>query len=414
MPNFTNPRIGCNPQATVIRTAIEDFVLRIALVIERFTPAAGGVESVAWQVAHELDRSGVDVTILTREAHAGSSKDTRAGPSVQILRASTLWQPLRVLGFSAAATRAVRAGAYDIVHSFSRTRHQDLYRAGGGSHREYLQRSHSRSGRRLRRLSPRHRVLLSIEKAIFNDSSQRIQCASRFVADTLIENHGVSRDRIFLLPNAVDASRFGTPEASAAGRRLRAEVDEKAEQIWLFPASGWQRKGLIELFESFARCRDPGIRLWIAGRDDPRRWKRLAASLGIADRVRFLGHRDDLEIVYGAVDGMILPTRYDAFANVTLEAAISGLPIVTTDANGAAEWLGEAIVRVSDPTDSAALAEILQRGLDPHWRRRLGDEARRKAQAMDWPGHVAKLCEEYRRILRLREESKARQGVRLS
>ena len=357
---------------------------------------------MAWRVASELDRLGLDVTVLTRITDPERVNDTRRSLKVQKISVPSAWQPLRVALFSRAAARAAEGGSFDIVHSFSRTRHQDLYRAGGGSHQEYMRHRYSTGARVLRAASPRHRILRRIEQAVFDDPSQRIQCASRFVADALIAKHGVSPERILLLPNAVDAKRFGTEDTRSAGRRFRAEIDDKAELIWLFPASGWQRKGLPELFKSFASLPDPGLRLWIAGRDDPGPWKRIAMQLGIADRIRFLGQRDDLEVIYGAVDGMVLPTRYDAFANVTLEAAASGLPIITTKTNGAAEWLDEAVVRLEDAGDPVALAQAMRALSSAEQRRELGERAQTLARRMDWLGHAETLVEEYRRILRLR------------
>ena len=343
------------------------------------------------------------MTVLTRSVDPALVEDTSPAPNVQVLRVPSFWQPLRVVEFSRAAARATRKGDFDVVHSFTRTRHQDLYRAGGGSHRDYLRRNHSSTARLLRALSPRHRVLLSLEAAIFRDPMQRIQCASRFVADALISQHGVSPDRIFLLPNAVDTARYGTPHARQAGQRLRAKLDEKAERLWLFPASGWQRKGLDVLLRAVARMKDPGFRLWIAGRDDPEPWKKMIAQLGIDELVRFLGPRDDLEVVYGAVDGMVLPTKYDAFANVTLEAAAAGLPIITTPANGASEWLEGAVVQVDfedrDRDGPECLARAIQDLSDHERARSLGESGRRIAQAMDWPSHASALCDEYRRIL---------------
>lgn len=384
--------------------------LRIAIIVERFARGAGGVENVAWQVAHELARTGENVTVLTRNAGGGFPPVDSGRPrlAVQSLRVPSAWQPLRVVAFSRASANAVRRGAFDVVHSFSRTRHQDLYRAGGGSHRDYLRRSHSKTGALLRQFSPRHRVLLSIEARVFNDPTQRIQCASRLVADALMADHDVSPERILLLPNAVDADRYGSPAALETGRRLRAELDETAEQIWLFPASGWHRKGLPTLLEALARIPDPGLHLWIAGRDEPKPWRATASGLGLGDRVRFLGPRADLEAIYGAVDGMVLPTRYDAFANVTLEAAASGLPIITTRSNGAAEALEGAVSIIENATDSVALAEAFAPFADPDRRRKIGQRALEMARRLDWAQHVSRLREEYRRIIEAREERQVR------
>ncbi len=371
--------------------------LRIAIVIERFAPGVGGVENVAWQVAHELARVGENVTVIARET-AGESR-----VPIERVFVPTFWQPLRVLAFDRAATRVAygnRALPFDVVHSYSRTRHQDLYRAGGGSHADYLRRSHGAFGRVARQLSPRHRVLLGIERRVFADPQQRIQCSSRLVADALVATEGVAHDRILLLPNGVDAARFGAPHNREEGERLRAREDSPSAgaPLWLFPGSGWRRKGLDRVLAALAHEKARQHRVWIVGRDNPQPWKRRAAELGVADRVRFLGRRRDLEVLYHAVDAMLLPTRYDAFANVTLEAAAAGLPIVTSPANGAAEWLGDDICVVERADQSDALAAALSEFESPERRRGAGKNLARRALELGWDRHIETLREEYRRI----------------
>lgn len=381
--------------------------MRIAILIERFAPGIGGVENVAWQVAHELTRRGEDVTVFARES------DPDSQVTVEQLPVSARWQPWRVHAYDRAAYRRTHPNhraAFDVVHSFSRTRHQDLYRAGGGSHADYLQRSHSPWGRRLRQLSPRHRVLLAHERSVFSDPAQRIQCSSRLVADALVEREGVSPERLLILPNGVDVERFSARAARNEGRRQRETAfgsrdDGSARDmgpLWLFPGSGWRRKGLEELFRAL-RCRPArNHRLWIAGRDEPQAWRRRARALGIAERVEFLGERADLAPLYHAVDAMVLPTRYDPFANVTLEAAAAGLPIVTSRANGAAEWLAGDIRVVEDPADSESLARAMADHAAADYRSELGARLAKRAHEFDWREHVETLRSEYALLRRRR------------
>lgn len=402
---------------TLARPA-EDDILRIAIVIERFVPGTGGVENVAWRVAHELVRQGEDVTVLARETTADRAVPTeattqaraasltepsgRTGASaiaVERLAVPRFWQPLRVILFSRAAGRAAASRRFDVVHGFARARHQDLYRAGGGSHADYLARSHAGLALAVRRLSPRHRTLLALERGVFRDPAQRIQCASRLVADALVEHEGVNRERILLLPNAVDADAFASPEAAREGARLRARLDPLAERIWLLAGSGWRRKGLGTALEAIARLRDDGLRLWVAGRDDPTAWRARVDAMGLTHQVRFLGTFEGIERLYHAVDGLLLPTRYDPFANVTLEAAAAGRPVVTSAANGAAEWLGDDVRVVCEAEDAGGFAEALDSLREAAPRRALGERARVRARGYDWPGHVEALRDEYARIV---------------
>ena len=388
-------------------------------MIERFVPGRGGVENVAWQVAHELARQGEDVTVLTRESAAPPSAARFDGlrrsvdvdgdgnapgnpdrvPSVRAVPAPTFWQPLRVLSFSKRTADITRRERFDVVHGFARTRQQDLYRAGGGSHADYLRRNHSGIAHAVRKLSPRHRTLLAIEQSVFRDPRQRIQCASQLVAETLVTQCGVDRARILLLPNAVDAERYSSPEAIRDGDHLRRSLGKDAERIWLLPGSGWHRKGLDPLLAAARHLDDPDLRLWIAGRDRIGPWRARAQALGLADRVDFLGERTDMPAVYQAVDGIVLPTRYDPFANVTFEAAAAGKPIITTAANGAAEWLAEDLEILPRADDSTALASALDGFREAARRRDQGERLRIRVRGFDWPSHVARLREEYQKIL---------------
>jgi UDP-glucose:(heptosyl)LPS alpha-1,3-glucosyltransferase len=364
--------------------------VRIALVIERFEPQ-GGVEGAAWQLAHGLAAAGDEVRVVARRA--------AAAPAVTLapVRVSGAWQPARVLAFSRAAARAAPRGGFDVVHSFSRTRHQDLYSADGGSHADYMDRQYPGWGRRLRRLSPRHAVLLGIERRIFADPSQTVLCPSRFVAAGIARRHGVAAERLAVIPYGVDLERF-RPAAMGAAAALRAELGAGAEPVWLLVGSGWRRKGLDVALAALARARRRDASLWIAGADAVAPWRALAASYGVGERVRFLGRRDDVERLYAAADALLLPTRYDAFGAVCLEAAASGIPVVTSAAAGAAETLGKGALVVADAEDAGGFAAALDALDDTAARRARGAAARKAAEAHSIPARVAAVRALYRRL----------------
>ena len=364
-------------------------------MIERFLPGAGGVENVAWQVAHELARQDEDVTVLAREIDARTEVPTERIP------APRTWQPLRIARFSARVTARLARSDFDVVHGFSHTRTQDLFRAGGGSHRDWLRRTHPGARGRLRTLSPRYRVRFAVERDVFERSPQRIQCASRLVADVLEQEHGVARERILLLPNAVDFENFAPEPNAAAAAMLRNEHAANDALVWLLPASGWHRKGLDTALRALATRPEHEI-LWVAGGDAPAPWQARVRAAGVEGRVRFLGRRADMPTVYAAVDGVVLPTRYDPFANATLEAAAAGRAIVTTRANGASEWLGSELIALDRADDADALAASLARLADADERRRRGSALRERARQLDWPSHTRALRAEYASIFERR------------
>lgn len=355
--------------------------LRVALVIERFDPAGGGMEAVAWRVAHGLAEAGDEVHVVARQAV--ESRSVR----LHRVEVRSNWQPLRVSGFAREAARAAPRGAFDVVHAFSRCHEQDIYRAGEGSHADYMRRVYPTWGRHLRRASPRHATLLGLEQRIFEDDSQTIQCGSKLVRNQIADRFGVPERRLCVIYNGVDIEHFRP-----------AEMPRNAtEPIWLFAGSGWRRKGLDTALSALAHGPD-GARLHVAGRDATPAWKRMAARLGVADRVHFLGPQRDMATQYRGVDGLLLPTRYDAFANVCLEAAASGLPVVTSSANGSAELLHEAGVVVEDPEDIQAFAAALDQLKDPDLRARLAGQGRTIAEHHTWPHHIRELRELHQQV----------------
>jgi glycosyltransferase involved in cell wall biosynthesis len=136
------------------------------------------------------------------------------------------------------------------------------------------------------------------------------------------------------------------------------------------------------LFDAIARIapRHPSIRLRVAG-DGPRaaELRALAASLGIADRVTFLGHRDDVPTLLAEADLFVLPSRSEAFPNSVVEAMASGLPVVASGVGGLLELVepGRTGLLVA-PDDPAALADAIDTlADDPARARALGDRAQR-------------------------------------
>ncbi|HLB25763.1 MAG TPA: glycosyltransferase family 4 protein, partial [Nitrospirota bacterium] len=139
------------------------------------------------------------------------------------------------------------------------------------------------------------------------------------------------------------------------------------------------------------------LKVLVVGGDDPRPWRRLAARLGVADRVIFAGRTDSPESFHGAADIFVLPTRYDPFSNAVLEAMASGLAVITTAENGVAEIIrdGENGFVVRDPEDSAGLAATLAYLSCGKARKEAGAGARRTAEAFTWDKTLEKTLEAY-------------------
>jgi len=348
------------------------------LVVTRPFVYHGGVERATAGLVAALAEHGHAVEVL-------SWGGQQPLPGVATRRLAL--PPLPASGRALALAWAVRAltarRRWDVVQSHERTLGQDVYRAGEGCHRAYLDAVSEPRGR-----PAYHRVVLALERRVFA-RTPRIVAISRAGAGEIARLYGVPPARLDVVYNGVDLRRFHPDNRAAHRAAARAEAGVPAGAFTLlFVGGGFARKGLAVALEALARLDDAEGRLVVLGRDDPATWRARAQRLGVAARVAWLGARPDVERWYAAADALVLPTRYEPFGNVHLEALASGLPVVTSARAGGAEALTAACGAAVDPTDAAAVAEAIQRlhGADP---RALAAAARAAAEPFTFARQVA-------------------------
>lgn len=360
--------------------------MKIALVHMRHA-GTGGTERYLNQIARFLAERGDDVAVVCR------SHEAPPHPAVRFvkLRPLAIGAAWRMRSFARAAAQHVENADYDIVYGLGKTWSQDVMRLGGGCHATYLAEAHRATRTHARALLARsdhkHRLALAIEeRALRWPALQRVVVNSGMVREDVVRRYGTPREKIRLVYNGVDLARFHPDRRAVEGAKLRTELGLAHDDcVVLFLGSGYGRKGLdaaLSAFSELARGR-ANARLVVVGYDSAQaQYERQAAQLGIADRTRFLGGRRDAETVYAASDLYVLPTHYDPFANSTLEALASGLPVVTTALNGASELLeeDESGAVLARPDDREALHAALVAWTDPERLARGRVAARRLAE----------------------------------
>jgi glycosyltransferase involved in cell wall biosynthesis len=170
----------------------------------------------------------------------------------------------------------------------------------------------------------------------------------------------------------VTLNTFGTMPDSAPVARADFDTPEDAPLL-LVLSRMHAVKGIDTMLQAMTRL--PGAYLWLAG-DGPERaaYEALAAKLGLADRVRFLGWRNDRKALLAACDICVLPSRYEPFGTVIVEAWAMRRPLVATMAAGAMHYVVDGVTGLLCPIeDEAALAACLERAI--------GDEALRRDMA---------------------------------
>ncbi len=196
-----------------------------------------------------------------------------------------------------------------------------------------------------------------LERAAFRRSRLVVAVSAQVAAD--IAAAGVPEGRIRTLPNGVDPAEF-RPAGPGEAVSTRASLGLPATATLALFAGDLKtsRKNLDTALHALART--PGLHLAVAGNEAGTPWPALARALGVADRVHFLGFRPEMPAVMRAADLFLLPSRYEPFGLVLLEALASGLPVITTRQTGAADILTpETGIVLPDTEDADALAAAL-------------------------------------------------------
>ena len=277
----------------------------------------------------------------------------------------------------------------DVLMSLERIWRCDVYRAGDGVHRAWLERRAEVGGpfQRLSRvLNPKHSATLALEKSLFADGGAgRVIANSCMVKEEITRFYGFPLEKIDVVYNGVPLGALRRDEKDRA--RSRESLGLGTEDVAvLFAGSGWERKGLrfaIDALEASGKQ----MRLLVAGRGDKRKFK--------SARVQFLGVVQDMPALFGAADIFLLPTIYDPFSNACLEALAAGLPVVTTRANGFSEIMETGVhgTVLDNPRNTGAICEALLFWSETARREQARAGIRELADRFDISANVARTLE---------------------
>ena len=378
--------------------------MRVALVLEQFDPPRGGLERWTWRFAAELVHRGHEVHVVAKHF----SEATQAMPII----AHRLDGVRSRLGFAEAAQAKLVTLAPDVIHDMGCGWYCDVFHPHGGSWAALTQRKllllpawkrplkHT-----VDRLLPRQREFHSLLLRQYADSGQLLVALSQTVADDFRRFHGVPAERIRVVYNGVDTEHFSPQRRLRYRRAVRRRLGIAEEKVVaLIVAHNFRLKGVPTLLRAMGRLvpRRLPVHLVVVGGRHLRPWQRMAARLGIDGAVSFVGPQDETAPYYAAADLYVHPTFYDTCSLVVLEAAASGLPVITTQINGVSELLshGTDSLLLSDPADADELAEQMRALLDESLRQSIGAAARQTALRHTLKRNVEEILAVYEEFVR--------------
>ncbi|UVK79307.1 MAG: lipopolysaccharide glucosyltransferase I [Sodalis sp. Ffu] len=332
-------------------------IIRLAIVRQKYRPD-GGAERFIYRALEALDNSGIELNIITREW----SGVARANWHVHLCNPQKWGRISRERGFAHAVKRYWQCEHFDLVQSHERIVGCDIFRAGDGVHQVWLEqraRILPPPQRCLIKLSRYHRYVLSTESELFHSPLlKKIICNSAMVRRDIMRCYGVGKDKIALIYNSIDLQHFFPADSEQRrAARVALSIPQQACAL-IYIGSGFERKGLRQAISAVAAT---DRYLIVMGHDKYLcYYQALAQSMGCLSRLRFIGVRKDVLPCYHAVDALILPSLYDPFPNVILEAMSCGLPVITSQCCGGAEFIEQGKQGfVCDALDIASLREFV-------------------------------------------------------
>lgn len=391
--------------------------MHIALVRRHCSLKKAGAERYCVNLFRGLQKLGHQVTVVG-EAIDDELKNEVEFIPVQVNRMAS-WT--RNTSFAENCATAVRTRSFDLVHGLSRVAGLDTYRLTDPMQTHWVNVWYRHPvSRWLQKLNPRHRAIFDLERRLYGRAGvRRVIVQSKLDARLLTEYFGVDESRIRRIVNGVDAQVFN-PGVRADRAAIRHEIfarfrrpDRPSEisdtgpsncaddtPLLVFASMDFRRKGLDSLLTALSQVKEREARLLVLGAGDIRGYRKKAKALGIEQRVLFTGRQSSIQRFYGAGDLFVLPTIYEPFPNVNLEAMACGTPVITTATAGGADiiepgkngyvipdaWSIQTLVEQIDH-HLALSADERQRMSDHCWKTasqlRIEDNARQVAQVFE-------------------------------
>lgn len=380
--------------------------MKIALIRKDYSLSRGGGERYAVNLSEGLANLGHEVHVFANTW----SKPPDHGISIHKVPTLTIFSSLKNLSFAYNCRKLLARENFDIVHSLSQTFSQDVYRMGDGIHRHWLKiQTPNFFYRYLKTLTPRQQVILFLEKKTFHPLNYRmIICNSQLCKRHAVTYFKVPKEKIRVIYNGVDHTQFhpGLKNNYNKNVRKKLHISEEAVVI-LFIARNLKRKGLHYLIQSLPLIQGEKkpITVLVVSRGNPFPFRRIAQQIGLGEQLLFVEETDNIFHYYGVGDILALPTLYDPFSNVCLEALACGIPVITTRENGASEIIrpGETGVVISDPHNRVELAESISRFIPHEVRDSVRKKAPQSVQNLTLEENTLKTFEAYKQVLEMKK-----------
>ncbi|GEM_PF-1589249 len=239
---------------------------------------------------------------------------------------------------------------------------------------------------------------LVTEKHILK-KSKKIIAVSQKLKEELLEHYRIPEDKITVIPNGVDLHKFKPDPVKRAKIRNQYGIRED-EIVLIFVGHMFRAKGLDYIINAISKLNK--VKLFVVGEDpNIKSYKEKVVKACIQGKVVFAGNiPEGAEDFYAASDIFLLPSASEGFPLTSLEAAATGLPIISTKVGGLGELVKDGVNGYFVRRNSEKIREKIQiLAQNEDLRRRMGKKAREAAKEYSWDEVVKRTFQVYEEVI---------------
>ncbi len=373
----------------------------LAIIRSGYRPDGGAERIIARMLEGLKQYYMMDVSLITKKWQASEKDDFKviSCPKRGWFRQS------KFLNFNRDVIEILKQNKFDLVQSHERIPGCQIYRAGDGVHKQWLD-IRKQNASVLQRFiwdkSPYHKAVLNAEKDMFSHPGlQKVICNSTQIKLDILKHYpDTPEGKLVVIYNGIDTKKafpfIDAEEQQKARQRLQLGGQDK---LLLYVGSGFQRKGLKTALEALALTSE--WKLVVVGKDKKMRYyQRLSKQLNLEGRVIFAGMQPQVQSYYAACDLLVHPALYDPAPNVVLEAMASGRGVIISQHCGNHDLVNAGVNGyICEPGNANSLATLLESCKDSQQLRLLGSQARETAEQYPVSRMINELIELYQSVL---------------
>ncbi|MEJ2656119.1 MAG: glycosyltransferase family 4 protein [Desulfobacterales bacterium] len=371
--------------------------IRVAVIIPKYG-LVGGAETYVFELCERLALRGeFQIHVLANKWRKGKAPITFH--KIPIISFPRFLQPL---SFAYFAKKHIHLSDYSLVHSHDRIFGMDLLTFHGIPHETWI-----RNIRR-RHLTLFDRATAWVEQKGFKNQRLKIVMpVSGLVQEEVVKRYGFLKDKILMNPPGVDLERFSILDPLKCRQEILLQYGwSQKDIIVLFVSMNFKLKRLDLVLKSMAfvagkERENSNLKLLVVGKGDEKRFKKLARDMGISKQVIFAGVTREVEKYYMAADIFAMPSSFDTFGLVVLEAMAAGLPVIISKSVGARDLVKEGLngFILSEEPSVSEMGTSLSLLLDSGKRKLMGENGRRVARLHTWDKTADRVADLYRRLV---------------